>query len=70
MVPLTQYRRAAHLVDANDAAAQLNELLYPNAQGQRGLAHAFLIGAILTIQVKRSMRYKDMFALPDDDQVA
>lgn len=62
MIPITQYQRTAHLVDQSGAAARLDELLYPNAQGRRGLpTRTFLIGGLLTIQLERSMRYRDIY---------
>jgi hypothetical protein len=63
MIPATQYRRAAYLVDTHGAAERFTVFMYPNPQGRPAVlsARTFLIGCLLAIEVHRSMLYTHVF---------
>lgn len=62
MITTGQYLLACHLVDAHGAAERFETFCYPSKQGRRNLApRTFLIGALLTILSKGSMRYNDIY---------
>lgn len=63
MITMSQYRRACYLVDRYGADEAFATFLYPNAQGRRSIftPRTFLIGCLLTIEVRRTMLYKDIY---------
>lgn len=62
MITWPQYQRACYLVDAHGAADVFASWLYPNRQGRRSplTPRSFLIGCLVSIESKGSMRYKDV----------